>query len=119
VDLMLGGLIFGCLALALGCVFFWQKFSTIKNLNSTRAAQARVLEGDAYSTLDQRLRTLDQRLKAVEMEWENTFAQLKRMMGRISKEKNVDQGAAALETPADSAQPLTRADVLRRSRARE
>ncbi len=115
-ELMVGGLIFGCLAVTISCVILWQKLSTIKNLNSTRAAQARVLEGDVAGTLDTRLRQLDQRLKAVEMEWENTFQQLKRMMGRIAKEKNVDAGAAATETVEASAQPLTRADVLRRSR---
>jgi len=116
VEIVLAGVVLLCLGLAVAAVFFWLKFSTIRNLNSTRAAVDRATVGASDEGVQTRLRTLEQRLKAVEMEWENTYAQLKRTLGRVLKEKGVDGEKVATVPNDEAAAPLTRADVLRRSR---
>ncbi len=118
-ELVLMGLVLFCLVLAVVSVIIWLKFSTIRNLNSTRAAQMRAMDSEAGETVQTRLRQLEQRIKAVEMEWENTYAQLKRTLGRVVKEKGLDKPDPTIVDAETPPTPLTRADVLRRSRAHE
>jgi len=57
--------------------------------------------------------TILKRTRDIELEWENMYQKLLKLLGRAEKTKGLEAPKAADETPV---QPVTRADILRRGR---
>lgn len=57
--------------------------------------------------------TITKRVREIEIEWENMYQKLLKLLGRAEKSRGLEAPKAADETPAPV---LTRADILRRGR---
>jgi len=60
---------------------------------------------------EQVLSNLNTRVKALELEWENTYAKLYKLAGRLSKERGLADGGVL---PVDAAAAPTRQSLARR-----
>lgn len=96
------------LLLALLSVFFYLSLS--KKVEPSDIA--RLLESASSETM----RKVESRTKMIETEWETTYQQFRRMLGRADKLKGLE--APKTEEPAVVAAPQTRGEILRRARAK-
>lgn len=84
-------------------------------LISSHKLDKRELHSELEKACDGLTTTTQRRIRELEVDWENMLQKLLRLMGRADKLKGLEAPKVADETPAP---PLTRADILRRGRAK-
>ncbi len=93
------------------CFSIWSRLCALQR----RATDAK----QPSQPFEERLRLLETRVKAVETEWDQTYEQLRRAVGRASRDRALDLRGAAVSRdsgPQAGIAGQSRSDLLRRHR---
>lgn len=103
-------------AIALGFATLGLAFCAYLYLELQKRPYGEAMRSQLTSYSEELNKTYAANFRAIETEWTDMYQKFSRLAGRMDRQKYLDSPTAKEEAPLSPAMPLTRSEILRRSK---